>query len=441
MPNIYPYMGAETRLVRETSYGVTPGSPTFVRLNGFGVTLGATVETDPFAPPGAMVPSIVLVNDDFSEGSVEGRVDYNALPYVISGLFGSPTITALGGSPAAYQWTWLWNGRRPNRPVSYTCHYGFAESADVATGFIFNSMEISGGRADGFEIEGEGFAKALLAGQALGGITNEQQTVTITGTPTGGTYTLSFNGEVTSTIVFNATAGAVLTALEALPSIEPGDVAVTGGPHPGTPIVVTFLGAYAGQNVAMMIAAGSFTGGTSPAIAVTQTIPGGDTVVDVPAVPAGAVQGNVYLDTTWAGLGTTQLLYAYEMGIEIGERMERVRPIAKSKASDGTVDMSDQEHMITLMLGRNAVADAQLAKLRNGTRSFVRAEWAGDTISGANSYLAQFDACVIYTEAGEPEDVDGVHAREYTGRLSIDPVSANVIQVKIVNTISGLAGV
>ena len=154
MANIYPFQGAETRLVRESSYGVTPGSPDFVRLNGFGVTLTPTVETDPFAPPGAMVPTLTLVNDDYSEGAVEGRVDYNGLAYVLSGLFGQPTITSLGGSPVAYQWEWTWNGRKPNRPVSYTIHYGFAESADVATGFIFNTLEISGGRADGFEHRG-----------------------------------------------------------------------------------------------------------------------------------------------------------------------------------------------------------------------------------------------------------------------------------------------
>lgn len=435
--NIYPFQGAETRLVRETAYGTTPGSPTFLRLNGFGVTVSPTVETDPFAPPGAMVPSIVLVNDDFSEGAMEGRLDYNGLGFVLSGLFGQPTITALGGSPAAYEWLWSWNGRRPLRPVSYTVHYGFAESADVVTGWIFNTLEVSGGRADGFEVSGDGFGKAALAGQALGGITNEVQQIAMTGPPTAGTFTITWNGETTAAIVYNAAASAVQTALEGLPSVEPGDVLAAGGPLPGTPVTVTFQGAYAGQNVAQMTTTDTLTGGSS---AVTTTTPGADAAVDVPAVPAGAVQGNVYLDSTWAGLGGTQLLYAYEMGLTFGERMERVRPINKSKSSDGVTDMSDQEHTITLMLGRNATADAQLAKLRAGTRSFVRAEWEGDVISGANEYLLQTDACVIYTEAGEPDDVDGVHAREFTGRIAIDPVSQNAVQIKLINAIPSLSG-
>ncbi|MFE9812408.1 hypothetical protein [Streptomyces sp. NPDC005548] len=106
--------------------------------------------------------------------------------------------------------------------------------------------------------------------------TDEVQSIAITGTPTGGTYTLTFSGQTTAAIVYNATASAVQSALEALSNIAPGDIVCAGGPHPGTPITVTFSGgAYDGANVAQMTATASFTGGTSPAIAVTTTTPGG----------------------------------------------------------------------------------------------------------------------------------------------------------------------
>ncbi|NUP69307.1 MAG: hypothetical protein HOW71_44880 [Nonomuraea sp.] len=105
--------------------------------------------------------------------------------------------------------------------------------------------------------------------------TNEVQTVTITGTPTGGTYTLTFSGQTTSAIAYNATASAVQSALEALSNIASGDVTCAGGPHPGTPVTVTFGGAYAGADVPQMTATGSFTGGTTPAVTVSTTTPGG----------------------------------------------------------------------------------------------------------------------------------------------------------------------
>jgi hypothetical protein len=106
--------------------------------------------------------------------------------------------------------------------------------------------------------------------------TDEVQTVTITGTPTGGTYTLTFSGQTTSAIAYNATASAVQSALEALSNIASGDVTCGGGPHPGTPITVTFGGGvYDGEDVPQMTASGSFTGGTSPAVTVSTTTPGG----------------------------------------------------------------------------------------------------------------------------------------------------------------------
>ena len=111
---------------------------------------------------------------------------------------------------------------------------------------------------------------------ALGGLDNEVQTITITGSPTGGTYTLTFDGETTSAIPYNATAVQVQTALRALDNIGSADVTCAGGPHPGTAITATFGGNLAGVNVAEMTADDSLlTGGTSPAVTVTTTTPGG----------------------------------------------------------------------------------------------------------------------------------------------------------------------
>lgn len=103
--------------------------------------------------------------------------------------------------------------------------------------------------------------------------TAEVQTVTITGTPTGGTFTLTFDGQTTAGIAYNAAAAAVQTALEALSNLLPGDVTVGGGPGPGTPYTVTFT--IAEGNVPQMTASGAgLTGGTAPAVAVTTTTPG-----------------------------------------------------------------------------------------------------------------------------------------------------------------------
>lgn len=102
---------------------------------------------------------------------------------------------------------------------------------------------------------------------------SEVQTVTITGTPTGGSFTLTYNGQTTAAIDFDATGSEVDAALEALSNVEPGDVTVTGGPGPGTPFVVTFLATLGNVN-ALSGNGALLTGGASPTVTVTQTTPG-----------------------------------------------------------------------------------------------------------------------------------------------------------------------
>ena len=74
---------------------------------------------------------------------------------------------------------------------------------------------------------------------------NEQQTVTLSTLVTQ--YTLTFNGQTTGNIAYNATAATVQTALEGLSNIAPGDVVVTG--NAGGPYTVEFTGAYANTDV------------------------------------------------------------------------------------------------------------------------------------------------------------------------------------------------
>ncbi len=98
----------------------------------------------------------------------------------------------------------------------------------------------------------------------------------ITGGPTGGTYTLTYSGQTTGPIVYNATATQVRTALQALSNIGSGNVTCAGGPHPGSPVTVTFTGSLAGTDVTEMTgSATSLTGGTTPAVVVTTSTPGG----------------------------------------------------------------------------------------------------------------------------------------------------------------------
>lgn len=97
-------------------------------------------------------------------------------------------------------------------------------------------------------------------------------TLTATGVPTGGSIRLGWvppkgkpgSGiqQQTPTIAFNATAQQVLAALGTIAAIQPGDVAVTGGPLPGSPIVIGFQGRYLHRDVdPIEVAASTITPG------------------------------------------------------------------------------------------------------------------------------------------------------------------------------------
>lgn len=129
--------------------------------------------------------------------------------------------------------------------------------------------------------------------QAAG--TNEVQTATVTGTPTGGTFTLTFDGETTAAIAYNAAASVVQAALEGLPNIEVGDVTVSGSA--GGPWTITFVGQEGGINQSQITSdAALLTGGTTPAVAMATTVPG----------VAGATDGR-QTDTNIVGICNTFL--------------------------------------------------------------------------------------------------------------------------------------
>lgn len=431
----HPFQGMLTRIKRETSYGVA-GASDWMQLNGLGIQVTPSIVKNPVRVPGSFVPVGNTVDDQSGTGSYSGAIDMNGLLIPFAGLFGPPTTTSLGGG--AYRHKFIFKGRKPNRAVTYTAHSGYAGRAREATGLVFNSLEISGARPDGFDVSGNVFSKVPTPITAFGGSTNEVQTITVTGTPTGGSFALTVFGE-TVTVPYNASAGSLKTLLEATFNIEPGDVVTAGGALPGTPITVQFTGYYAGENVAQMTTDNTLlTGGTSPAAAVTTTTPGAEDVVNIAQIIAGATTGDIWIDDSWAALGTTKSIDCLGMGFGIPERMQRVTPIDSSFSGDGIVDMGEQDFTMNLSLAWNAASDEEYSKLVSGTPTFVRQKFTGPLIAGSDYYSIMVDACLDYAEVGEAEDVQGVAVMPYSGSLIIDPTTSNLIEITIVNTLANL---
>ena len=129
--------------------------------------------------------------------------------------------------------------------------------------------------------------------------TAEVQVITLTN-HLGGTFSLTYAGQVTAGIAYNATAATVRAALETLNNIAPGDVAVTG--PAGGPYTVTFGGALDETNVAEITGSAASLTGTN-AIQVV-TITGAPTGGDFTLTYAGQTTGALAFNISAADLAT-----------------------------------------------------------------------------------------------------------------------------------------
>src|SRR5262249_15449261 len=101
------------------------------------------------------------------------------------------------------------------------------------------------------------------------------QTVRLTGSPTGGTFTLTFKGQTTSGIAYNASASTVQTALTGLSTVGTGNAVVTAAAGGGWQ--VRFTGTLAASFQPALTASGlGLTGGTSPSVSIGVLSAGGD---------------------------------------------------------------------------------------------------------------------------------------------------------------------
>jgi hypothetical protein len=150
-------------------------------------------------------------------------------------------------------------------------------------------------------------------GRVLGQFTtsaNDVQTVTVTGTPTGGTFNLRVyhpytNASGVAVIPYNASN---VVAEGLLRAILGANVTVTGGALPGTPLVLTYGGAFAQMPVTLAVLdANALTGGVTPTATIAHTTIGRSVGTYGPFADAGT-----------GGMGVARGLNMYECATDSG---------------------------------------------------------------------------------------------------------------------------
>jgi len=142
----------------------------------------------------------------------------------------------------------------------------------------------------------------------------------------------------------------------------------------------------------------------------------------------------VYLDSSWASLGTTQLSGVVRSGtLEVNTGLVPVQTV------DGRADLDFAKHSsgelsasLELVLELDAVGSAQYQRYRDNGTAFIRVRFDGTNIGGQPRYV-QVDGC--WQVDGQPKSsVDG--QQEMVGikfRLIRDSVSGNALAVAVRN--------
>lgn len=139
------------------------------------------------------------------------------------------------------------------------------------------------------------FGPYLNAGAPTAG-TSEVQTLTIGGTPTGGTFRLSFEGVRTGSITWSATNATLLANMNAAMDAAWGTASVVAAAGTLTAgigtVTLTFGANRALQAVPTIAVNENALTGSAPTLAVAETTPGVD------ATQRGAAKGALLIDTT-----------------------------------------------------------------------------------------------------------------------------------------------
>ncbi len=187
------------------------------------------------------------------------------------------------------------------------------------------------------------------SGLPLGG-QNEAQLMTVAGSPTGGTFTLNWNGQNTAAITYDASSlSGTAAAIQAqLRNIGASGVVVTSLPGT-TQFAIEFSGLQGDQDQPQVtVTSANLSGGTNPKITIETSIDGAagefrvnDTTVNNQMFPSIAMNGSGAFVISWTGYGQDgDLAYesnvyakTYESSADLDLASHRISNVAQYKIS------------------------------------------------------------------------------------------------------------
>ncbi len=162
----------------------------------------------------------------------------------------------------------------------------------------------------------------------------------------------------------------------------------------------------------------------------------------IPLQPSAGKQFNVYLDTTSAGLGTTQLLKVLSVDFAWTNLYMPFYPLNRANLGWTAHVDSKPTATIKLLMEADSTSIAQLTALQGSTTQFIQVNGQGLQIAadGPGAVFAGFkhNAAVKVGKPNPFQDKDGVFATEWDFTVVEDATYANAQQFIITNLLTAL---
>jgi uncharacterized repeat protein (TIGR01451 family) len=256
------YSGPVSFSSSDPAASLPAASPLTNGVGTFSATFGtAGTQTITATGPGVAAITVTIT----TPGALAG---YQSNVVQISGLSGTFTLTVNGQTTGALPFDATAAQVQAALQALSTVGAGnVTVTGDIVTHFITFAGSARGPQALSGAGTGEVLVFVVLVTAAAPPV-NQVETVALSNA-TGGTYTLTFNGQTTGALAFNAPVTQVQAALQGLSTVGFGNVTVTGSPASYT---ITFVGALGGAPQPAISASSQLTGpaitGTSTTIAV-----------------------------------------------------------------------------------------------------------------------------------------------------------------------------
>ena len=438
----------------------TPGTavPTTKRLIGGSITSKIDATAQEFRPMGSKFVTIDALQAEWTTGTLGGAACYTELPYWLGMCIGqqaAPVQQMDGGTPTG-AWKWIYESKAfdADTPQTFTIEEGSTVrarrfSSSVLTDYSLSLLRTAVTQSGTLLAQQHQDNVALTTyGAAASPVQAALTTAATGGTLAAGTYRYV----VTATNAVGETTASneqTVTTTGAVSTVTATWAAVTGAT--GYRVYRTVAGGAAGAEsilpsgtlgaVTTFIDTGAtVTPGTPAAVNNAYSTPAG-TLPSVPLIPILANQVDVFVDPTFAALGTTRQSRIFKVDPNFGGRYKPVWPLDSSKPSWAAIVEGPNTATCNFTAAYDPQGAAYLAQLRAGNTGYMRVRAIGPNIyTGGISvnHSATFDMAFKIKQTDAFSDTDGVFAIGYGADIVYDGLWGKAMRCEIVTTTAAL---